>query len=477
MADKTLLEEVNERLRELEEKYDLLQYQVDGWCVWPILRPVVAGELLNYPFIKKEGPSRRKQLLRALKGLSGLFTLRKARYFVKTYSSARMEQEDGLYKDVFFDDLLVELGNYFKLEAENNNNFLSRSQAAFIKSDLSTAPIDLLTYLLKKMGGRRDLSIVASRLSDCLQQERELKAFTTQRVNSYILNFYWQKKVYTWLLRRVGPKYVLTADWGEWSINAAAKELGIKIIDFQHGSPNRYHYAYSWSAYAVPYKAQMPIPTRIFLYGEYFEQELKAYDFWNKELCSVGGVRTNQYRKYKAAYKTSADNSTYTMVVTSQGIDVERIIAFLDAFLKLAKGKLELRLYIKPHPVYETSKAIYDAAFQADDRVCILLGSEPPSTFELLTRADLNLSIHSSCHFDALALGVPTVILPLTGYERVLPLYESGHAFLAQTPQELLDIVWQSKEQTVPSEVSKWYCETNALENMKKELFALAKDG
>jgi hypothetical protein len=105
--------------------------------------------------------------------------------------------------------------------------------------------------------------------------------------------------------------------------------------------------------------------------------------------------------------------------------------------------------------------------------VRVISGSEAPSTFELLSSADLHLSISSACHYDALGLGVPTVIIPLANCDWVLSLHRAGHAFLAKTPKELLEIVSRlGRGGGVPDELGAYYFRPNALENMKRALEA-----
>ena len=157
-----------------------------------------------------------------------------------------------------------------------------------------------------------------------------------------------------------------------------------------------------------------------------------------------------------------------TIVVTTQ-VDIERLIAFLLEFTEIAEGCLDLCLYIKLHPK-DTDKSLFQSAFEGNKHVHILLGNEPPSTLELLARADIHVSIYSTCHYEALALGTPTVILPFTGHEVMLSLHKAGHAFLARTPRDLLDIILNHQHDKVPDEVSAFYFEPNAVENMKMEL-------
>jgi hypothetical protein len=149
-------------------------------------------------------------------------------------------------------------------------------------------------------------------------------------------------------------------------------------------------------------------------------------------------------------------------------VDRERLIDFVADFLKIAEGDLDFRFHIRLHPG-EPDKEPYENAFGDNKHVFVSLGNEPPSTFQLLAEASFHLSIYSTCHYEALALGTPTVILPLAGYEVVKHLHKSGHAFFAQTPQELFDIIAQYSNH-VDREVGAFYFRHGALKNMLMEL-------
>jgi hypothetical protein len=75
-------------------------------------------------------------------------------------------------------------------------------------------------------------------------------------------------------------------------------------------------------------------------------------------------------------------------------------------------------------------------------------------------------------HYDALGLGVPTIVLQLPGYETVVDLIEAGHAYLARTPQDLLTFIAGSRNLSVPPEVSTYYFTPGAVQNMLRELNA-----
>lgn len=469
-------ETVGEVIRQIEARHDLLQYEVDGWCVWPVLRFPVAMALLDLPFTKsRELFTLRELLFIAARDLPGLIFPRKSRYSVITFSSALMEMEGTHYKDVFFDDLLRELGRFYKIENVNNKSFLPRSRAALIRRDVTTTAIDLLSSLvLPRFRKPPEIEGVAEKLSTSLRQEPGLDSFTAADIAAKLEGFYWRKKLYAWLLGRTRAKYLFTADgYSDHAIIAAARERGLTVCEFQHGGFIKGGPEYGWSEdYAAAFRAKMPIPDRMFLYGEYW-RELLDDGFWKGHLFVVGNLRIDQYRKLKAEHQASRQDKRFSIVLTAQGVDTPRLIAFIGDFLKLAGGEVEVELCIKLHPVYETDKEIYESAFPAAQRVRVISASEAPSTFELLSRADLHLSISSACHYDALGLGVPTAIIPLANCDWVLSLHRAGHAFLARTPRELLEIVaGLGHGGGVTDEMGAYYFRPHALENMKGALEA-----
>ena len=80
------------------------------------------------------------------------------------------------------------------------------------------------------------------------------------------------------------------------------------------------------------------------------------------------------------------------------------------------------------------------------------------------------MSIASASHYDAIGLGVPTVVLPLQTHELVLPLCRAGHAHFAQTPEALADLVLAWRTLRLPENVSEYYFKQGARANIRREL-------
>jgi hypothetical protein len=468
---KTVLEQIHE----IEIHYQLYKYDVDGWSAWTIIRESVANAMAKLPW---NTPSRDPDIGRlqkyviALRDAPNILWPPKTRYVLKTHTSALREKHEGLFKDIFIDDLLLELDSkqYYKIEDLNSKTYMPRRSKALIKSNSTSLFFRLAAVLFSHSGRPKFIRKVSEELSFCLTNLPNLQVFTPLHIAGRLLNFYWSKRLYGKFLDRSQPEVIIMCTHGQYPLVAAARERGIEVIELQHGSPNRYKIPYAWSSKATAFKFKIPVPDRIFLYGEFFRLALAETGFWQEELHPVGSILMDKYRLLRKNYKSNKRDANYTLVLTTQGIEVSKLITFFKEFLRICEGRFKMQLIFKLHPHFETNKNAYLPAFSANENVHILLGNEPPSTFDLLIRADFHLTIYSTTHYDAIGLGVPTIILPFTNYEMMLPLHRAGHAFLVENPQELFDIIWNNRSAEIPERTKGYYYKPDALNNMKSAL-------
>jgi hypothetical protein len=152
------------------------------------------------------------------------------------------------------------------------------------------------------------------------------------------------------------------------------------------------------------------------------------------------------------------------LVVTTQGIDRDALIGFLSRFLSLYPESCLLT--IKLHPAYDISLEHYLIMLGSDSRVRIVGGRDDPNTYELIAESDLHLSIASACHYDALGIGTPTLVIGLAGYPLVQSLLDSGDALFAGDSGALADIVAKRAWVPVATAVSDKYYRHGFVKNM-----------
>ena len=464
--------EINSQIQAIETKHDLLRWKIDSWSAWPILRFNLAAIASNLAIDTTDiRLTLTEQVMQSFHDASGFLRAKHPQVLLYVASSNRVEQENNHYKDIIFDELLQHIPTYFKIEVINNKFYLDRSHNALYPSQMTSSAIFLVTIFLSKFFPLRSINRLAEVFFEAIHESMPASTISLRHIRGVLTSYYWRKIVYRYLLHHLHPRVLLLQTaYMNHALVAAAKELNIKVIEFQHGIIDRYHPGYSWTGPAAFYKKQMPIPDLIFVYGDYWREELSVNGFWNEELRSVGSLRLDQYRSYLESNINDENKPGFLgkkIVVTTQSLEVDRLISFLLEFVKSSIEPIEIDIKLHPR---ESNRQPYENSFRDYPNVHIISGHESPSTFQLLSNADYHVSIHSTCHYEALGLGKPTIILPFSNYERVLPLCEKapGYAFLARTPSEMSQIITQVRK--VPAEISSYYFRVGALSNILTEL-------
>lgn len=467
LESQSSLQDAHRHLCEIEEQFDLLRHTVDGWSAWPLIRFEISLLLAGITFDRRRAVPRSTRIRRAIQDVPRLARLKRARHVITTYTSGLVEPDGDRYRDIWFDDVVLAAGSTFKFETLNTPRFERHSGSALVPRDLSSALIEIAAGLLRRVRGSPEVESVSRQLTPVLRGAFGLSAVDDAWVARRLQRFSSLRRVYRRVLNTVRPSYVLVVDASHHGLVAAAKEQGAIVLELQHGVTDRSNASYSWPASAASYRRTMPIPDRLLLYGEHWKRELGMSGFWGDDLRVVGSPRIDRYRRGSA----TRDNSLCRIVFTTQGFDFRRTIDFFRQFIEHIGSTVPYHLTIKLHPIHDSNKAPYLEAFRPyRDRVDVISGEERPATFDLLQNAHLHVSVASASHYDAIGLGVPTIILPFKTHEIVLPLQRAGHAWLARTPEDLVSFVRTWPTLHVPRQTSEHYFRPGAQGNILREL-------
>ena len=457
------IREAHEAVSESEARHGLFAHRVEGWSVWPIIRFQIARALCAVPFAARPSFSR-SQLLRLAAADAARFAfVPAATYALLTYSSGLLDVKGDRFRDIWFDDIPEFASATFRIERLNSPRFADRRRKALFPSNVTSAFLDQWTGLLTRRKSPAELDRAAEEISGAVRRDFGIDDVSTEWVAVRLRYFHHAKRVFKSILRRLRPARAVVADFSEYAFVAAARELDIPTIELQHGINDRYHSGYVWGEAAKPFKSTMPVPDRMLLYGEYWRKEMDASGFWSGTLRVTGSPRLDRHRREA----TTERSNRLRVVVTGQGFSADRVARFL---LETVRAVPNAEIIVKLHPVYGSDRAVYESVLRSYSAVTILDADEGPSTFALLARANLHVSISSASHYDAIGFGVPTVILGIGMSDVVEPLRQSGHALYAGTPADLADIVREGREQRVPDDVREYYFRSNAQQNISPEL-------
>ena len=462
--------EVGPLVRELEEQRSLLHHTFDGWSIWPLFRVQVAMALLD-PEAKSDGGGgcrfSRMELIRLAVGDIQAWCRAPSgvRAVMVTASSYRTDTEGGQPKDSMFDDLGRRLGDVYKIERINNRRLFELNARSVLPSRMTNSWMTLMQRLYARLPVPMAARHAAEALVADIAGTPAARVLTTESVARRLADFRHGRRQWRALCRRVRPRVVLIDDgYYQHDLIAGAKEAGAWVMELQHGIFTPAGPEYCWPRAALAHREQMPVPDRFLLFGEHWRRLLEADGFWTDRIRVVGNTRIDLHRKVLRPERH--DHVGLTMLVTTQGLGREGLIQWIKQVMLALKDQATLRVIVKLHPGYDHDPAPYRTALGDDARVVIQTGAEGPTTFERLQEADLHASISSTCHFDSLAIGTPTVILGLPSHELMLSLYGSGHAALVHSPSEWADVVRATTGARVPEAVGHHYFRAGAVENL-----------
>jgi hypothetical protein len=425
-----------ETLYTLERKYDLFSYRVDGWSAWRVMRNAVHWQVAELPFSRPEAPA----WMRVLEALRGTLTLARLvvvggqrDLLVKTCRSALRVKRDDRYEDVYFDSFLGRGYSCLKLEEINSPDFEVQAASAARPADLNPIVFTFWGRVLGRLFPAEAMPFCKF-VAECIQGELHIAVdphWLLMRVSTVI----WQARLYGILLARIRPRAVLVSDTGEYGLRLAAYRHGIRFIELQHGvfDASQPDAIPLWVEGSV---AELILPDVLATRGAYWNEKLTNTRQGRDHAVAVGDTMTELAR---AKRNVRTMGRGVQIVLTSQGLDTARLVTWIEGLARCAPTSLDWHLSIKLHPVFDSNSQAFES-LKSDQRISVIPGAEQPNVFELLAESDLHLTIASACHFDAVAIGVRSMIIPLSGHELVADTVDGKWFFLARAPSDVWDI-------------------------------------
>jgi hypothetical protein len=275
-------------------------------------------------------------------------------------------------------------------------------------------------------------------VAECLRSELQVVVdprWLLTRISTVV----WQARLYGALLARIKPRAVLVSDLGEYGLRLAAHRAGNRFIEVQHGvfDATQPDAIPLWVEGSV---AELVLPDVLAARGRYWVEKLATTRQGRDHAVAVGDAMTDAARAKRAA---RVHDGCVRLVLTSQGLDTERLVAWIDELVRCVPPSLDWHLSIKLHPSYDFRPEKF-APLKGHKGISIISGSDLPNVFDLLADSDLHLTIASTCHFDAAAIGVRSVIIPLDGHELLMDTVDDRLFYGAASPRDVWNIASNS---------------------------------
>lgn len=239
-------------------------------------------------------------------------------------------------------------------------------------------------------------------------------------------------------LDRLKPSVAFTyAEAGGWgrALVLEARRRGIPIVALQHGFIYRHWLNYLHEPDEMqpspvnPADRGFPAPTRTLVFDRFTAEHLtRDGRFTPSSLTVVGSPRLDALRA--ASGGDAGRERTRSRVGVQPGSGWDRLVVVASKYLQIASVYPDLlravaalpraRLVIKPHPAEGPDPYVRAAAGIAE----VLVAGRDLALAELLTAADLLVTVNSTAAIEAIAFDVPALVVALPN--NLSPLVDAG---------------------------------------------------
>lgn len=159
------------------------------------------------------------------------------------------------------------------------------------------------------------------------------------RVRKATRTFLGLKNVFKLFLKKTRPTYLYcVVGYGKEAPIAAAQELGIKAVEFQHGSMGRGHFGYDFKNWSyVPY-----FPDLMLAFGETWFSSVYFPD-----TCKIDPIGYKLFEESINQVKLSINRNPDQLLVLSQGPVANELVAHVAVF---AAQRPDWHVLLRPHP-------------------------------------------------------------------------------------------------------------------------------
>ncbi|GAB6163064.1 hypothetical protein JCM12298_22240 [Desulfothermus naphthae] len=396
----------------LEDKYNLLDFEIEGIKPWQAHRLEIYYGLGRYLGIFEKKLQRgmsKQEKLRSIFYLvknsvirNPFLNFRNVKYLV--FSHPRSKIVNGETIDIYTHYLIEDLMNKQKSFIEFEEPFKGKHvrkfksykryldyivlyrnlKAKFLSINISRTQLDFLKRIQKEIG------ISSFNLSKLL----------VDRVKKFIPAY----QIYKRILEKISPeKIFLVVSYGRPELVKAAKDMGVKVIELQHGTFSKYHLGYSY-----PNKKNLSyFPDEFWVWNDYWANLIKF-----PENCKIN-IYPFKFLEIEKKKYSSLRKIKNQMVVLGQSVLTDKMAKkILDNYDRFKKFSIIFKLHPEEYGKINEYPNLLKLKKKANVKVV-----EDVNLYRLLAESDYQAGVFSTALYEGVEFGCKTILFNLPGIE------------------------------------------------------------
>jgi len=409
------LKELREFILYLEDKYDLLNFEIDGVKPWQLKRVTIdynlgkiAG-LMEAPHLSLNFKTKILNSLNILKSsiFHNPFFAHKKDIIVFPHS--RVKKVEGKYIDIYTHYFVKELKKEESSLIEIENPYIGKHYTCAAPYRYHNDFILVLKKLISKFIkiGNIDYNYISK-----VEQEIEsrigkfkLKDLFENTVKQYKIEYQLYKK----LLEKIQPRqiYLVVSYSGFGSLIKAAKDLDIEIIELQHGNFSKYHFGY----YFGENKKKLDyFPDKFYVWNEYWKNRM---NFPIEDSGIV--IKQFDYLEYRKSLYNHIQKNKNQVIVLSQGVLGDMIAKKIYDNWEYFK-QFDIKYKLHPGEYDRHKEYKYLQKISEYKNVEILTDID---LYEYFASSEFQIGVYSTALYEGVEFECKTILLNLGGIEEM----------------------------------------------------------
>jgi hypothetical protein len=456
---------ISERLLQLELRNGFFEITIDGIPIWERIRYWTQQRLLNELGVIDTGmgndTAERHPVRRYIERIveAGLGSVRR-NPFMTTGSQIlvwgherRKRLRDGMWWDIYFDPLYEQAPlDYMHIETKHAGEHRRPAKTPNLRYfDL----IEFIADLNRKVGiASYELSSAEEHdlrgISETIADEFDVEIDISQKVKNMMMQRVALKPLYQNLLNWINPDIVLlVVSYFRETFVETCKEVGIPVVEVQHGSPTYYQFGYSYPGT----REKLNFPDYLFTFGEYWADTV-PFPIDDSRIFPVGYPHLEQ----QASCFTDSEKKNQIVVVSQPAIGDE--LAALTVELSQSKA-IPHEIAYKLHPSEtEEWERQYPQLVESGARV---ISDEDVPLYELFAESTVQVGVYSTALYEGIHFGLKTFIYNVPGAQQMSDLTERNYAQLVGSVTEI-EAQLENMESETTVNTEKMF-RSNAVEN------------
>lgn len=421
----------------LEEKFDLMSFEIEGVRTWQYIRMEIYYTLA-YKLQIFDAPSVQKTpFMKVVKYIKLLYSsifhnpLGVKKCDVLFFASGGIKKIGEKYIDIYTSGLIDKL-------SEDKTVYEFRLSSELIDSISVNSSNKYLDFILLHsfLFGRRKK----------LDRNSMTKVFTLEKyivetlgislnLNNVFLgkvkNFLSHKKNYIKILKKLNPERIyIVQSYGFYApLIDAAKELSIETVELQHGTFSQYHLGYS---FPVGIEEIKYFPNKFFVWNAFWKDFIKLPIEHNNLIISPSIYMKKEKEKYEKLEKNKDQ-----VVILSQGALSAQIAEEVLKYWNFFKTK-QLKYKLHPSEYTTWKNNTYVNELRKYNNVEVL---EDVDLYRLLATSEIQVGVFSTAIYEGLEFNCETILLDLPGIEYMQKLVETSYASMIEDKMKEIKIV------------------------------------